>query len=182
MISLSYSITLYLFINQYRLHVHPQSFLSRLHSDRSLCSQAQRPWEQPRTAPERAWKWPVEVGVCSYGWHGSVGFEQHLGPSLVFPKLLFVSSAFTKHRKIEVLVTEARRKNVRTHFQLQAQLSPKLGPQALTLSFLMICSKLGMRKPIFLRCSCPKRLAWCRTTLTHPTCHPNLRRMLKCTT
>ena len=72
-------------------------------------------------------------------------------------------------------------KNVWTHFQRQAQLPPKLGPQALTLSFLMICSKLGMRKPIFLRCSCPKRLAWCRTTLTHPTCHPNLRRMLKST-
>ena len=143
MISLSYSITLYLFINQYRLHVHPQSFLSRLHSDRSLCSQAQRPWEQPRTAPERAWKWPVEVGVCSYGWHGSVGFEQHLGPSLVFPKLLFVSSAFTKHRKIEVLVTEARRKKCPDPFPTPSSAFPQARAAGIDLELLNDMLKIG---------------------------------------
>ena len=136
----------------------------RLRSDRSLCSQAQRPWEQPRNAPE----------VTSGGWRLVIsrGFEQHLGPSLVFPKLF--------PQPLRNISSPKKMSGTMSNSELSYPSTIiKLGPLALTLSFLMSCSKLGMRRPIFLRCSCPKR----PLGVEQPwQCHPDLRRILKCTT
>jgi len=72
-----------------------------------------------------------------------MGFEQHLGPSLVFPKLLFVSSTFKKHRKIEVLVTEACGKKCLDPFPTPSSATPQARAPGIDFELLNDMLKVG---------------------------------------